>query len=1105
MNDLVDRLARLPEDKRAALLRRLTTLTKEPVLGVRVPGTAAPASVQQQQLWFIDRIDQHRAANNLAYVWTLRGPLDIDALRAALTVVVDRHDSLRASFLPARPVELRVSSRFDGDLKLHDVSASPEPEAEFDAIAAACSEQHFDLDTPPLFDICLVRLAPQEHRLVWVVHHIVWDAASVGIFLRDLSSAYRARCAGLRPELPDLPIAYADYACWQSEWLAVKGGELAEWWREHLRGAPVTELPSDHPRPSTQTFGGRALEGELLPEQPLRALRGFCEEHRVTPYMAVLAMFAHLLGRWTRTEEVVVGSPFSIRPDARLENLVGFFVNMVPLRCPADAGDLLAQCLSVRDVVVDTMDRAALPFSDIVAAVNPPRDPSRTPLFQLEFAYESDAQSQTAVDFGATTLRHHKLHDGGSRFDLSLIVREGGDCLGYTLEYNPDLFDEVTMAALVAALGALMDSALANPRTALRNHGIVPGDQLARLRTLGAGGPAEAVAETVLETIVRQAAEDPERIAIRYRGTELSRGELVARARTVAARLGGAGVGSGDRVLLLARQSDAAVVGMLAAQLIGAAYVPLDVDAPPGRLRGIAERARATVCLLGREDEREVYWKTWPHQDGPLAVALWHAPDASGGAARAPESYPVFGETAYVIFTSGTTGTPKGVEIDHRALAHFCRAIGAAYRIGAGDTVLGFARPSFDVSVFEVFAGLTAGATLCIPDPETRRDPALLTAFLRAERVTVAELPPALLPHLDPDLPDLRLVSVGGEAFSGSLIEVWGRDGREFWNGYGPTETTVATTLKHCVEPTPGMPPIGRPLPGHRAHIVDEQLRPVPRGAIGELLIAGPGVARGYLADAAETARAFVGEPGTAGDRAYRTGDLVRWRGDGDLDFLGRADRQVKIRGFRVELAEVEQAIARHRAVRHAAAVVVDHPVLGRVLTAFAVSDDAELDSAAVLDRVRAELPDYAVPARLSLLADIPLTPNGKIDHRALAEIARSDAAPQPPSRDVRELTRTEREISDKIVGPALALTTPDPDATFFELGGNSLQAVQVVAALAAHFDITLTITEFFGAPTVQALARLIDGKERRSAVAQQRLRESMAAAEAMADEGAPS
>ncbi|WP_155256578.1 amino acid adenylation domain-containing protein [Salinispora pacifica] len=574
--------------------------------------------------------------------------------------------------------------------------------------------------------------------------------------------------------------------------------------------------------------------------------------------------------------------------------------------------------------------------------------------------------------------------DPGSPGALSMALDAAPDATGgavtLTASWDEDTLGQQTAAAFLDALRTLVAGWLAGPETELADLPLLSHAALDGLLTLGGGGtPSEVRYRTALEAIVDWAERRPLAPAVRYARRTLSYRDLIRQAATTAAELRSAGVCQGDRVLLHGAQSDLTVAGMLACHLIGASYVPVDVESPVARMKQIATSTGATACLWADEAGEEV-----PESDFlPVEMPVVRTP-RDLAAQPVTLCLPEPSAAAYVLSSSGSTGVPKGIEVSQGSLGHFCREINAAYGITPEDRVLAFARPVFDVSVFEVFATLAAGAQVVIPDPDTRMDPILLTGFLHTEGVTVAELPPALLPLLDPaDLPYLRLVSVGGEAVPGALVADWACSEREMWNGYGPTETTVAVTLQRLTGEWTASPPIGRPIPGCTAFVVDEALMLRPRGAVGELCIAGPSLAVGYLNDPVRTAAAFVELPQVPGTRVYRTGDLVRWRGDGALEYLGRIDRQVKVNGFRVELSEVEGVLASVGAVRQAAVEMVDAVGGGRALGALVVSNDV-LDHGAVLEEVRKVLPPYAVPTHLVSADVLPLTPNGKVDRAAV-------------------------------------------------------------------------------------------------------------------------
>lgn len=551
-----------------------------------------------------------------------------------------------------------------------------------------------------------------------------------------------------------------------------------------------------------------------------------------------------------------------------------------------------------------------------------------------------------------------------------------------SVSWDEGVLERPTVVAFFDSLRTLITECLAHPDADLAELAVVPAGGVGRLIELGHGGEIATIRyRTVPEAVLDWAVRYPERAAVSYAGRTLGYGHLAAQAGAVAEALATSGVSDGDRVLLYSQQSDLAIVGMLACHLRGASYVPLDVDSPATRLRQVAVGAGATACLLGEGTEKADAAAFLP-PGLPVVRLRRDLPAASGPLAPLNPA-----AAAYVLHSSGSTGVPKGIEVTHASLAHFCREINDAYAVTSDDRVLAFARPVFDISVFEVFATLAAGAQVVVADADARMDPMLLTDLLLAEKVTVAELPPALLPLLNPDeLPCLRLVSVGGEAVPGALVGEWASAGRQFWNGYGPTETTVAVTLQRLTGQWTAPPPIGRPIPGCTAYVVDETLRMRPRGAVGELCVSGPSLATGYLNDPIRTTASFTELPEVPGARVYRTGDLVRWRGDGALDYLGRADRQVKVNGYRVELAEVEDALMAVGGVRQAIVEMVAAIGGGRTLSALVVAD-THVAHGEILMCAADILPPYAVPGRLVGADKIPLTLNGKVDRVAVARL----------------------------------------------------------------------------------------------------------------------
>ncbi|EWC64467.1 Non-ribosomal peptide synthetase [Actinokineospora spheciospongiae] len=654
---------------------------------------------------------------------------------------------------------------------------------------------------------------------------------------------------------------------------------------------------------------------------------------------------------------------------------------------------------------------------------------------------------------------------GALDVDVAFAIRQCGSGLELLAHHRGD---RVGVESFVESFGHLVRVACRGGRTPVGQLGIVSDRQAAVLRRIADGGPpTTGSAATVLDAVRRHAAEQPDCVAVRHDGRAHTYRDVLAVAEAIAADLAALGVGPGSRTLLLSSQGPEAISAVLATAAVGAAYVPLDVEAPVERLAAITAGAGASVLIVGAGAHH-----AHDLADGSIPVLDIGAGRPRGSAARPTARSANPDDPAYVIFTSGSTGTPKGVVVGQRALAHFAHEIVAAYKMAPGDRVLAFARPSFDVSVFEVLATLYAGATVCVATVEQRRDPMLLRDFMRGERVTVAELPPALMPQLRGDYPDLRLVSVGGEAFPGSLVEEWARDGREFWNGYGPTETTVAVTLMRCDGRWSTPPPIGRPLPGLRTHVLDDRGQLQPPMALGELCVAGPSLADGYL-DRPDSGFCFVD---AVGERVYRTGDLARWRPDGNLQFHGRNDRQVQINGFRVEPSDVEQGLGGAEGVAAVRVELFDHPSIGRVLTAFVVPVPGRTapTTAALRRHARTRLPEYAVPRRFVALPEIPLTAHGKVDRHALERLLVEHDRPDA-SHIRHDLSPTEHLLAVELVGPVLGTPAPDPEAGFFELGGNSLQATQVLGGIREVFGVRLSVTDFFQNPTIRSLAVRID------------------------------
>ncbi len=1057
-SDIASRLAALSPEQRRELLLRLAG--QRPAAGLHpvAPGRAVRASVQQEQLWFIAGYDEHEAPNNLIYHWTFRGGVDELRLRNAFAELVARNESLSSHFVETDVLEIRLmQDRPD----LYVVDVSDDPAARLEQYLQQARQTRFALGTGPLLRAWLLRLSDVEHVLILVVHHIVWDAASVQSFLAQLHDEYSAPGSGRASAAVD----YRSYAVWQRDDLDRRGRSLRDAWRRMLADHPHTELASDRPRPARQTFGGVLHEQTLIEGDEWTRLRTAGAALGATSYATSLAMFAAVVAAWTRQDDLLIGSPVDLRTDPRLEGSIGYYVNMLPMRLPVSwSASVADHIVGVRDVVLEALDHRELPFADIVSAVNPPRDPSRSPLVQIEFAYEAAATLPDEWD--GIRWEHGKIHDGGSRFDLSVIARESAGGLLASIEYNPDLYDETTIASFATAFSLALRHASRDVNDTLAALQLVDDvEGIVELEAEPAARPAPA--EAAITRILKHVETRPGAPAIVGDDESLTYGDLGERVRSTAAWLHAQGVMEGDRVLVAAPQGARFVVAVLATHLVGAAFVPFDLAWPSGRRQAVADLADARAVLVDARLDDETGFSA------PVAeIATVWAETASSSVDVVP------GDDAYVLFTSGTTGTPKGVAVGQGALAHFIREIVRAYRIDRDDVVLAFARPTFDVAVFDLFATLAAGAAMAIPSVSQRMDPAELMSLMQRHHVTVAELPPALMPQLAPAaLPELRLVSVGGEAFDGALIVSWGVHGREFWNGYGPTETTVAVTLFRCEVPWRGNPPIGRPIPGVTAVIVDDECRVLPRGAVGELLIAGPTLADGYLGDAATTAQAFVTlELGNSSRRYFRTGDLCRWDGDGQLRFLGRRDDQAKVNGFRIELAEIEGALRQAPEVSDAAVAIQAVEGAGARIVGW-IQSAAPGAVKVALDHASSLLPEYSVPAALTVVQAIERTANGKVARDAML---RRHPVSVHPTAAGRALSETEQRVHDEVFVAVLGEGSLDPDVSFFRLGGNSLQATRVVALLRERLGVAVSVADFFAGSSIAAVAAGVEKDEAR-------------------------
>jgi len=1030
-----------------------------------------PLSFGQERLWFIDRLEPGSVEYNVPAPMWFDGPVDRDALAAAVTALVTRHEVLRTRLVTGQDgvAHQVIDPPGPVPLPLVDLSDEADPMTAARAAVADDATTPFDLAAGPLLRAALIRLADDRHLLALSMHHAVSDEWSGGVLWRELAALYQAARDGAPDPLPPLPVQYADFAVWQRAFLTgdVLDGQFA-YWRDRLADAPALALPTDRPRPPVRSSAGTAIPF-AIPAETADALRRIARDGGATLYMVLLAAYLVTLGRYCDTEDVVVGTPVGNRNRAETEGLIGFFVNTLVLRTDLSGDPSFTELLGrVRETALGAYAHQDLPFERLVDALVTERDRSRTPLFQVFFRY---AGPEPEIE-GLRSARDIVPPPTEVKFDLALALTDGGAEVTGQIDYSTGLFDPDTIDRLAGNLSTVLREVAADPGRPL--SGI--GGLTAQERRSVSGGwngprtPAPA-AGAVAELVVAHAAADPDAVAVVCGPRQVTYGRLVDRARRLAGLLREHGVGPESVVALCLPRGVDMVTAVLGVWLAGGAYLPLDPGHPAERLAFMLADGEARLLLGDRSVAGEL-----PGDDLP---AIWlddRDLQAELDTRTVEDDVPVDPRTlAYVIYTSGSTGVPKGTRLTHGGVVHLDAALGPLLEVVPRRRVLQFASFGFDAAVLDLAVTLGRGGTLVIAAGADRSDPARLAALVTARGIESASLVPSLLEVLDPALvPGLRTVICGSERMTETVARTWARD-RRLVNCYGPTEATVIT-VAGPVDPGEGRAPsIGRPVPNARLYVLDRWLNPAPVGVPGELYLGGPQLARGYGRRPALTAERFVADPFAAdGSRLYRTGDRVRWLADGRLDFVGRADDQVKVRGFRIEPGEVDAVLAGHPSVRSAVTVVNGAGAQARLVSYVVPADQAE--GVAGHDELRAfaalRLPEFMIPAAFVELAAAPLTPNGKLDRAALPDPGlRPDLVRRytPPS------TRTE-ELVAGVWAELLGLDRVGAEDDFFALGGHSLLATRVMSRIHAEFGAEVPLAALFDRPTVRGLAAIVDG-----------------------------
>ena len=1088
---LAGSLAALSPRQRALLEARLRSRrTAPPAAGVprRDPSAPPPLSFAQRRLWFLDQLEPGSSAYNLPLAVRLTGDLDVPALEGAFAAAVRRHEVLRTTFAAApsgEPVQI-VAPPVDGrPLPLADLSGldAAGREAEARRLVAAEAGRPFDLATGPLFRTLLLRLMGQDHLLAACLHHTAGDGWSQGVLLRELVSLYAAFRDRGAAEPPELPIQYGDWAAWQRQALAGEAlaAELAHW-RERLRGMPDRlELPTDRPRPEARTFP-IASRPFTLGEPAVDALRALAARCGATLFMVLLAGFEALLAQLAGQDDFGVGTPVAGRSLPETEGLIGLFANTLVLRADL-AGDPTPALLleRVRVVALDAFGHQEVPFEKLVEELEPGRSLGHSPLFQVMLVlHNAPPPGEAAFSLPGLRLVPLELHADRAKFDLHLSAVETGGALAGSLELDAELFDAATGERLLDRFRAFLEAAAAAPDTPLSDLPRLPAAERQQIAIEWNATGAPYPAATIPELFLRRAAASPEATALVFAGESLTYGRLAARVCGLARRLAELGVGPEVRVGIALERGLELVVALLAALAAGGAYVPLDPEYPDERLDELLAQTAAPVVLTTREHRPR-----FARYAGAVLCLDESRPEADPAAARLAVIGEIDGESlAYVIFTSGSTGRPKGVMNTHAAIANRLLWMQDAYGLGPADRVLQKTPFTFDVSVWEFFWPLIAGATLVMARPGGHRDPDYLLETIAEHGITTLHFVPSMLQAFleEPGMEragSLARVFASGEALPGALAARFAErlPGVPLHNLYGPTEAAVDVTFHPCSrDDQAGVVPIGRPIANLEILVVDRHGAPVPVGGAGELRIGGAGLARGYLGRPDLTAERFVPQPGrhpgprSGGERLYRTGDLARHRPDGVIEFLGRIDHQVKIRGFRVEPGEIEAALGEQPEVREA--VVTAHGEGGaRRLAAYVVpAAGAEPSPERLRQALRDRLPAYMVPELWVFLGELPLTASGKVDRKALPEPVEAGASGEPRRTAAAPRDPLEETLA-AVWSELLGVSGIGVDDDFFALGGHSLLATQVRARLRRLLGVELPLRAFFEAPTLAAFA----------------------------------
>ena len=1074
-----------PEQRR----ERLAQLLRE---RARQRPNRFPLSFAQQRLWFLDELEGGRTiAYNIPVVLRLKGHLEQQVLEQCFKEIIRRHDSLRTTFEINRANGETVQViHHSAPFRLETIDLSDTPEEQrlerARALANDESKSPFNLSTGPLVRASLLRLGEDDHILLLTIHHIVADGWSVGVIIKELKALYEAFARGEKSPLPELPIQYADFAHWQRNRMQ---GEVLEkqlvYWRKQLNGRlPVLELPTRGARPSRHTQNGAVRVWEL-PRDITDGVKSLSQAEGVTLFMTLIAAYKVLLLRYTGQRDMLVGTPIANRNRREVEGLIGLFINTLVLRTDLSGDPTFRELLGrVKEVALGAYANQDVPFEKLVEELQPERDLSRTPLFQVMFVMQNNPMPE--LKLGSMTMSPLIIEGATSKFDLTLSIMEeaDGNMSGW-LEYNTDLFDQVQIESLIGHYNTLLRGIINNPEEKLSRLPILTDAERRRLLVEFNDTASDyQFSNCVHRLFEAQAERTPDAVAVIFEDQKLTYGELNRKADQMARRLKAAGVGTESLVGVSMERSIEMVLAIFGILKAGGAYVPLDPSYPKDRLAFMAEDAGVKLIPTASH--------LLPQLEAIKATPLcldkeWDIAIPGDNDSQTPIddrlSTVVAKNIAYVIYTSGSTGKPKGVMTPHEAVTNMILWMQATYEMTPADRLLQKTSLSFDASAWEFFWPLVTGATLVIARPYAEKDGDYMVKTLQEQGVTVLQLVPSLLKLLVEQegfekCSSLKYVFCGGEALPAAVAERFLErlPRARLTNVYGPTETTMHVTTWECGKDTEErIVPIGRPVGNTQAYILDANMQPVPIGVPGELCIGGVQVARGYLNRPELTAERFIADPfsNQVGQKLYRTGDLASFRPDGSIKFLGRIDHQVKIRGYRIELGEIESVLRQHEAISDVIVMArEDAPGDKRLIAYVQPKPDQKPKSSELQNHLLAKLPDYMVPSAFVMLDQMPLLSNGKVNLEALPapEYSRQVLEEEyvAPRNEVEQALAT-------IFAEVLSLEKIGVNDNFFLLGGHSLSATQVITRLRETMQIDVPLRQIFESPTVSGLAKVVE------------------------------